>query len=64
MDTILYGLPNSIKVKVGHCSSTKELWDKLHNIYFKESPLIIEPKHVDQDKEDAEIEQEERSSSC
>jgi hypothetical protein len=64
MDAILDGLPDSVKVKVGQCSSAKELWDKLHNIYFKEYPLITEPKHVDQDKEDVEIEQEERISSC
>jgi hypothetical protein len=64
MDAILDGLPDSVKFKVGQCSSTKELWDKLHNLYFKESPLITEPKHVDQDKEDVEIEQEERISSC
>jgi hypothetical protein len=64
MDSILDGLHDSVKVKVGQCSSTKEIWDKLHNLYFKESPLITEPKHVDQDKEDVEIEQEEISSSC
>jgi hypothetical protein len=65
MDAILDGLPDSVKVKVGQCSSAKEIWDKLHNIYSKESLLVItEPEHVDQDKEDVEIEQEERSSSC
>jgi hypothetical protein len=31
------GLPNSVKDKVGKCSSAKELWDKLHNIYY--SPI-------------------------
>jgi hypothetical protein len=33
MDFILEGLPDSVKDKVGKCSSAKELWDKLHNIY-------------------------------
>jgi hypothetical protein len=35
MDFILEGLPNSVKDKVGQCSSSKELWDKLHNLYYK-----------------------------
>jgi hypothetical protein len=58
MDDILDTLSDLVKVKVGQCSSSKELWDKLHNLYFKESPRITNPKHVDQDKEDVEIEQE------
>jgi hypothetical protein len=45
MDFILEGLCDSTKDKVGKCSSAKELWDKLHNIYFKESP-ITEPEHT------------------
>jgi len=57
MDSIMDTLSDSIKFKVGQCPSAKELWDKLHNIYFKESPLITEPKHVDQDKQDIDIEQ-------
>jgi hypothetical protein len=35
MDFILEGLPNPIKDKEGQFSSAKELWDKIHNIYFK-----------------------------
>ena len=54
MDFIQEGLPNLIREKVGKCSSTKELWDKLHNLYFKESP-ITKPQNA---KEDA------RFSSC
>jgi hypothetical protein len=33
MDFIWEGLPNPVREKVGKCSSTKELWDKLHDIY-------------------------------
>ena len=33
MDFIQEGLPNLVREKVGKCSSTKELWDKLHEIY-------------------------------
>ena len=31
--TILCGLTNLIFTKVMHCKSTKEIWDKLQNIY-------------------------------
>jgi hypothetical protein len=55
MDFILEGLPDSVKEKVGKCLSAKELWDKLHDLYFEESP-ITEPES---DKEDAGTEQEE-----
>jgi hypothetical protein len=33
MDFIWEGLPNPKREKVGKFSSTKELWDKLHDIY-------------------------------
>jgi hypothetical protein len=58
MDFILEGLYDSVKEKVVKCSSTKELWDKLHNIY---SSPITESENV---KEDAGTYQEERCSSC
>jgi hypothetical protein len=58
MDFILEGIYDSIKDKVGKCSSTKELWDKLHDIY---SSPIIESKNA---KEGAGTEHEERCSSC
>jgi hypothetical protein len=58
MDFILEGLYDSVKDKVGKCSSTKELWDKLHNIY---SSPITESENV---KEDAGTDQEEICSSC
>ena len=52
VNSVLSFLSNSKKFKVEQCTSTKELWDKLKNIYSKESLLMaIEPKHVDQDKE-------------
>jgi hypothetical protein len=44
MDGILDALPDSVKFKVGQCSSAKEIWDKLHNLYSKESPLTTDPK--------------------
>jgi hypothetical protein len=58
MDFIMEGLPDSVKDKVGKCLSTKELWDKLHNLYFSS---ITE---LENSKEYACIEQEEICSSC
>jgi hypothetical protein len=52
------GLPDSVKDKVGKCSSAKKIWDKIHNLYFSS---IIDSKNS---KEDVGIEQEERCSSC
>jgi hypothetical protein len=58
MDFIWEGLPDSVREKVGKCSSTKEIWDKLHDIYY--SP-IIDPENV---KEYADTNQEELCSPC
>ena len=60
MDFIWEGLPDLVRENVGKCSSAKELWDKLHNLYSKDS-LVMNPKN---DKEDARTKQEERYSSC
>jgi hypothetical protein len=35
MDTILEGLIDSVKDKMGSCASTKELWDNLQDIYAR-----------------------------
>jgi hypothetical protein len=58
MDFIWEGLPNLVREKIGKCSSSKELWDKLHEIY---SSPIIDPENV---KEDADTNQEELCSPC
>jgi hypothetical protein len=57
MDFILEELYDSINDKVGKCSSYKEIWDKLHNIY---SSPITESENV---KEDVVTDQEERCPS-
>jgi hypothetical protein len=54
MDFIWEGLPKPVREKVGKCSSAKELWDKLHDIY---SSPIADSENA---KEDADTEQEER----
>ena len=58
IDFIYEGLPNPVREKVGKCSSAKEIWDKLHDIY---SSPIIDSENV---KEDAYINQEELCSPC
>jgi len=39
IDFIQEGLPDFIGEKVGKFSPAKEIWDKLHNLYFKEYPI-------------------------
>jgi hypothetical protein len=58
MDFIWEGLPKPVREKVGKCSSAKELWDKLHDIY---SSPITDSENA---KEDADTKKEERCSSC
>jgi hypothetical protein len=48
MDFIWEGLPKPVREKVGKCSSTKKLWDKLNDIY---SSPIADSKNA---KEDAD----------
>jgi hypothetical protein len=36
IDTILDGLTDSVKSKVGSCASTKDIWDKLQDLYARE----------------------------
>jgi hypothetical protein len=36
IDTILDGLTDSVKSKVGSCASSKDLWGKLQDLYAKE----------------------------
>jgi hypothetical protein len=57
IDLIFEGLYDSVKDKVGKCSSTKEIWDKIHNIYS--SPIT----EIEIDKKDTSTEQEERCTS-
>jgi hypothetical protein len=52
MDFIWEGLPNLVREQVGKCSSTKELWNKLHEIYS--SPITNSEnakEYEDTDKE-------------
>jgi hypothetical protein len=58
MDFIWEGLPNTVREKVGKCSSAKKIWDKLHDIYF--SPITDSGNA----KEDACTDQKEICSPC
>jgi hypothetical protein len=39
MDFILEGFLDPVKDKVGKCSLAKEIWDKIHNLYLRNSIL-------------------------
>ena len=36
MASILDGLPDDVKEKIGECNSSKELWDKIKYLYSVE----------------------------
>jgi hypothetical protein len=36
IDTILDGLTDLVKSKVGSCASSKEIWEKLQDLYVRE----------------------------
>jgi hypothetical protein len=48
MDFIWEGLPKLVREKVGKCSSTKELWYKLHSIY---SSPIVDSENAKEDED-------------
>jgi hypothetical protein len=58
MGFIWEGLPNMVRENVGKCSSTKELWDKLHDI---NSSPITDSENV---KQYEDTNQEELCSPC
>jgi hypothetical protein len=45
IDTILDGLTDLVKSKVGSCASTKHIWDKLQDLYAREE--VEEEKEVE-----------------
>jgi hypothetical protein len=42
IDTILDGLIDLVKSKVGSCASSKEIWDKLQDLYAREEEEEVE----------------------
>jgi hypothetical protein len=47
IDTILDGLTDSVKSKVGSCASSKEIWDKLQDLYVREDAKEEEEEEVE-----------------
>jgi hypothetical protein len=58
IDTILDGLTNSVKSKVGSCASTKYLWDKLQELYAREE--AEEEEEVEEDYNISDFKEENR----
>ena len=68
MNTILEGLPDDVIEKVGQCVSSKELWDKIKDLYSDENPneayqskkssIYNHSSGEDPSKEDSNIEAE------
>jgi hypothetical protein len=51
IDTILDGLTDSVKAKVGSCASSKEIWDKLQDLYVREDEEEEEEEEVEEEVE-------------
>ena len=58
IDTILDGLTDSVKSKVGSCASEKELWDKLEDLYAMEE--AEEEEEVEEDYNISDFKEENR----
>jgi hypothetical protein len=41
-NVIMNGLVDSVYVKVMHCNSTKEIWEKLQNVYEGDAKVKVE----------------------
>ena len=51
MKAILNGLPNSVKANFEKCSSTKVVWEKLHDLHSKGALTMISSQNGDGKKE-------------
>ena len=52
VDTILDGLKDSVKSKVGSCASAKEIWDKLQDLYSREEEEVEANYNISDFKEE------------
>jgi len=55
MNVILNVFPNSMKIKVGQCSTAKALWEKLHNLYSTKKSGQYVIKNLDPSDYDEEM---------
>ena len=58
IDTILDGLTDSVKSKVGSCASAKHLWDKLQELYARGE--VEEEEEVEEDYNISDFKEENR----
>jgi hypothetical protein len=60
IDTILDGLIDSVKSKVGSCASSKYLWDKLQDLYVREDVEEEEEEEVEENYNISNFKEENR----
>jgi hypothetical protein len=60
IDTILNGLTDSVKSKVGSCASSKYLWDKLKYLYVREDAEEEEEEEVEANYNISDFKEENR----
>ena len=60
IDTILDGLIDSVKSKVGSCASSKYLWDKLQDLYVREDIEEEEDEEVEEKYNISDFKEENR----
>jgi hypothetical protein len=60
IDTILDGLIDSVKSKVGSCASSKELWDKLQDLYVREDAEEEEEEELEANYNVSDFKEENR----
>jgi hypothetical protein len=60
IDTILYGLTDSVKSKVGSCASSKEIWDKIKDLYVREDAKEEDEEEVEANYNISDFKEENR----
>jgi hypothetical protein len=60
IDTILDGLTDSVKSKVGSFASAKEIWDKLQDLYARKEEEEAEEEEVEEDYNISDFKKENR----
>jgi hypothetical protein len=60
IDTIMNGLTDSVKSRVGSCASEKEIWEKLQDLYAKEEVAEEEEEEVEANYNISDFKEENR----
>ena len=61
MDSILDGLPDDVKEKIGECNSAKEVWDKIKDLYSVEQRAEGRLSILEDVSEDEKISEDEEN---